>query len=103
MQTAVSRESVWAYLESLALSDDSRQWLADRLLQSIKPASPAAQTATSPRQPEGETTYVNPSPSGDPWFDDPQNMAIVLEGVAQHKKGMGRVYTMEEIREMLGL
>ena len=103
MQTAVSRESVWAYLESLSLSDDSRQWLADRLLQSITPASPAAQAASSPRQPDGETTYVNPSPSGDPWFDDPQNMAIVLEGIADRKAGRMHVRSMEEIREMLGL
>jgi len=23
----------------------------------------------------------SPSPSGDPWFDDPRNIAIVMEGI----------------------
>ncbi|MDR3234149.1 MAG: hypothetical protein LBT46_10895 [Planctomycetaceae bacterium] len=29
----------------------------------------------------------NPSPSGDPWFDDPQNLAVVDEGIRQMKAG----------------
>jgi len=28
----------------------------------------------------------NPSPSGDPWFDDPRNIAIVKEGIQSAKK-----------------
>ena len=28
----------------------------------------------------------NPSPSGDPWFDDPRNMAIVMEGIKSAKE-----------------
>jgi len=28
----------------------------------------------------------NPSPSGDPWFDDPRNVAIVLEGIKSAKE-----------------
>ncbi len=47
--------------------------------------------------------YENPSPSGDPWFDDPENMASVMRGVAEHKAGLGRRVTMDEIREMLGV
>ena len=45
----------------------------------------------------------NPSPSGDPWFDDPENLAELDEGIRQHKEGKTKAYTMEEIRAMLGL
>ena len=30
---------------------------------------------------------TNPSPSGDPWFDDPENMAEVEKRVKAHKEG----------------
>lgn len=45
----------------------------------------------------------NPSPSGDPWFDDPENMASVLRGIEQMKRGEGRTYNIEELKEMLGV
>lgn len=45
----------------------------------------------------------NPSPSNDDWFDDPKNMEEVKEGIRQMKAGMGRAYTMDEIRNLLGL
>jgi hypothetical protein len=45
----------------------------------------------------------NPSPSGDPWFDDPENMASVRRGIEEMKAGKGRIYTMEEIRTLLGV
>ncbi len=45
----------------------------------------------------------NPSPSGDPWFDDPANMAELKEGIRQHKEGKMKAYTMDEIRTLLGL
>lgn len=45
----------------------------------------------------------NPSPSGDPWFDDPENIASVKQGIAEMKAGKGRVYSMEEIRDLLGV
>jgi hypothetical protein len=45
----------------------------------------------------------NPSPSGDPWFDDPENMASVQRGIEEMKAGKGRIYTMEEIRTLLGV
>lgn len=47
--------------------------------------------------------YENPSPSGDPWFDDPENMASVNRGIAELKAGKGRAYSMDEIRELLGV
>ncbi len=45
----------------------------------------------------------NPSPSGDPWFDDPENMASVLEGLEQMKRGETTVYNPEKLRKALGL
>ncbi len=45
----------------------------------------------------------NPSPSGDPWFDDPENIASVKRGMAQMKAGEGRAFSMEEIKELLGI
>ena len=45
----------------------------------------------------------NPSPSGDKWFDDPENMASVQRGVAEMKAGKGKAYSMDEIRKLLGV
>lgn len=45
----------------------------------------------------------NPSPSGDSWFDDPENMASVRRGIEEMKAGKGRAYTMDEIRALLGV
>ena len=45
----------------------------------------------------------NPSPSGDTWFNDPENIASLNRGVAELKAGKGRAYSMDEIRELLGV
>ena len=45
----------------------------------------------------------NPSPSGDPWFNDPENIASVERGIAELKAGKGKAYSMDEIRALLGL
>ncbi len=45
---------------------------------------------------------MNPSPSGDKWFDDPQNMASVRRGMSEMKEGKGKSYDMDEIRAALG-
>ena len=45
----------------------------------------------------------NPSPSGDPWFDDPENLASVRRGIEDAKAGRCRAYSMDEIRELLGI
>lgn len=47
--------------------------------------------------------HENPSPSGDPWFNDPENIASVQRGVAEMKAGKGRAYTMDEIKLILDL
>ena len=45
----------------------------------------------------------NPSPSKDPWFDDPENIKAVAEGIEEYHKGKGREYSLEEIHKMLGV
>ncbi len=45
----------------------------------------------------------NPSPSGDEWFDDPENLRMVYEGIEQMKRGEMKAYTRDEIEKLLGL
>ena len=45
----------------------------------------------------------NPSPSGDPWFNDPENMAEVLKGVEQYRKGEVKSLSSDELRSLLEL
>ncbi len=45
----------------------------------------------------------NPSPTGDTWFDDPENMKSVNQGISEMKSGKGRVYTIGEIKKTLGV
>lgn len=44
----------------------------------------------------------NPSPSGDSWFDKPENMESVKRGMEDVKAGRCRACTIDEIRELLG-
>ncbi len=45
----------------------------------------------------------NPSPSGDAWFNEPENMASVKRGIEDVKAGKCRAYSMDEIRNLLGV
>lgn len=45
----------------------------------------------------------NPSPSGDIWFDNQENLASVHRGLAEMKAGKGKAYSIDEIREALGV
>lgn len=45
----------------------------------------------------------NPSPSGDPWFNNPENIASLRRGMEDLKTGRCRAYTIEEIRKLLGV
>ena len=46
---------------------------------------------------------TNPSPSGDPWFDDPENMASVMRGIEDAKQGRVTDYTIDDIKNLLGV
>lgn len=45
----------------------------------------------------------NPSPSSDLWFKNPDNMASVKRGIAEMEAGKGQVYSMDEIKNLLGV
>ena len=45
---------------------------------------------------------TNPSPSGDPWFDDPENMASVMRGI-EDAHGRVTAYTIDDIINLLGV
>jgi len=45
----------------------------------------------------------NPSPSGDPYFENPKNIEAILEGVKQAKEGKTVEMTRHERKKMLGL
>jgi hypothetical protein len=40
----------------------------------------------------------NPSPSGDPWFDDPENMQMLDEAMQEFKEG--KFVTVENSKEL---
>ena len=43
----------------------------------------------------------NPSPSEDKWFDKPDNLKHVLQGIQEAKEGATKKYTIEQIRALL--
>jgi len=45
----------------------------------------------------------NPSPSNDPWFDDPENMKKVLRGIQECKEGKAVERSVAEIEEFFGI
>lgn len=47
--------------------------------------------------------HENPSPSGDTWFDDRENIASVQRGIEDIKAGRCRAYSMDEIKDLLGV
>lgn len=47
--------------------------------------------------------HENPSPSGDEWFENAENMESVNRGIQEMREGHGRAYTMDEIRKSLGV
>lgn len=44
----------------------------------------------------------NPSPTADPWFNKPENIASVMRGIEDIKHGRTKTYTIDEIKELLG-
>ena len=45
----------------------------------------------------------NPSPNGDAWFDNPSNIELINNGISQQKAGKTKAYSLDEIKEELGL
>lgn len=82
---------VWRKLGALAaLQGTSLKSFAERLL-----TAKAAQVEV--------VVNDNPSPSGDVWWDNPENAAKVDRALMQHKAGQSEERTIDEIREFLGV
>ena len=45
----------------------------------------------------------NPSPSGDAWFANPENIISVEKGISEMKAGEGKSYSIDEIKSTLGI
>ena len=43
MKASARMESLWTYIQSLSLSSRNKQWLAERLIESNQPDTPATQ------------------------------------------------------------
>ncbi len=47
--------------------------------------------------------FKNPSPSGDKWFENPENLELIKIGEKQLREGKGILLTKELQKELLGL
>ena len=45
----------------------------------------------------------NPSPTEDEWFADAENIKSLNKGIQEMKEGKGKAYSIEEIRNLLGV
>lgn len=42
---------------------------------------------------------MNPSPSNDPWFDDPRNIAELSRRIKEYEAGKSNFVTLDKLRE----
>lgn len=52
---------------------------------------------------EPRAEYKNPSPSGDTWWDEPENYYAVLKAVEESKTSEKTELTKEKLKDLLGL
>jgi hypothetical protein len=57
--------------------------------------------ATDAKRYEISITKKNPSPSNDPWFDDPENIKMMELGAKQLREGKGKEISLDELKGML--
>ena len=69
---------------------EERMEIVEKVIRSIRLETPKL----VPKKPKRKKNPDNPSPSGDPWFDDPRNVAIVMEGIQSAKEE--KCVTVEE-------
>jgi hypothetical protein len=73
-----------------ALPTEERMEIVEQVIRTLR--------LESPKEPKRKKNPNNPSPSGDPWFDDPRNIAIVMDGIqsAKEEKEKGIVFKSKE-------
>jgi len=96
MNATISRENLLASL--LTLSRSNQKWIADHLYENIGKPIQMVQTKKAIHK-----THSGISPSNDPWFDDPRNLAYLDQVTEKSKNDPGRIVSPQEIKEMLGL
>jgi hypothetical protein len=77
-----------------SLPREQRMFIVEKVIHSIRKDENSSEKGKKPMP-------NNPSPSGDPWFDDPQNLAMLNERVREMKDGKisaVRLETKEDIR-----
>lgn len=79
--STVQIEGLWSFIQTLALSNRNKQWLADRLI---------------------ESTSTSVSPSNDEWFDDANNVKMLQEAINESKCSPLKEYSLDSIDQMLG-
>lgn len=50
-----------------------------------------------------EDAKESPSPSGDPWFDNTDNIRMVEQSISQIKHGNCKIYTASELKKRMGI
>ena len=96
MNATISLENLLASL--LTLSRSNQKWIADHLYENI------GAPVKGIKQPEAATKkHSGISPSNDPWFDDPRNLAYLDQAIEESKHGEWTTLDMEEVRKMFGL
>ncbi len=96
MNATISRENLLASL--LTLSRSNQKWIADHLYENIGKPIQMVQTKKAIHK-----THSGISPSNDPWFDDPHNLAYLDQATEELKHGEWTTLDMEEVRKMFGL
>ena len=85
--TTFALNNLWTYIKGLSLSQEDRQWLADKLLEPSYHADP-----------------YEISPSGDPFFADLRNIKAVEEDIAnahQPDAKFTRLETKEDVMQLI--
>ncbi len=87
-----------------ALPAEEQMKIVEKVIHALR-----VEKSTTPKQKARKakpdsTRPESPSPSGDPWYDDPRNVAIVMDAIKQSKKDKGKeivLKTKEDIKKYM--
>jgi hypothetical protein len=75
-----------------SLPKKQRMLIVEKVIHSIRKDENSSEKEKKP-MPQNPN---NPSPSGDPWFDDPRNLAMLNERIREMKDGKEKPVRMED-------
>ncbi|MCI7314797.1 MAG: hypothetical protein PUI86_03350 [Bacteroidales bacterium] len=84
--------------QNIELPADVMDKLADMALQSGKTLKAYIESVLT-----GKVRGNGISPSNDPWFDDEENLNLLKRGINDIQSGNSRIYSVPEIKMLLGL